>query len=154
MRHSRTRPALIFAALLATLPTLAQADYWLEEWVTGLSAPLYVTAPPGDPDRLFIVEQGGRIRIFEDGALKPLPFLDLSSITSTGGERGLLGLAFHPDYASNGRFYINHTGASSEMPLLERVGTFWTLQLTAQARHRKMRKIISQSQDIEEGTRS
>ena len=66
-----------------------------------------MTSPPGDEDRLFIVEQGGRIRIFENGAVNAAPFLDVSSITSSGGERGLLGLAFHPDYASNGWFYIN-----------------------------------------------
>ena len=107
------RPLLLLLLTLALLPTDAFADYWLEQWITGLSSPLFVTAPPGDEDRLFIVEQGGRIRIFENGALNAVPFLDVSAITTAGGERGLLGLAFHPDYANNGWFYINHTGASS-----------------------------------------
>ncbi len=105
--------AFVLLPLLALLlPIPAAADYSLEEWVTGLAAPVCVTAPPGDTDRLFIVEQSGRIRIFENGNLNAAPFLNVSAITSTGGERGLLGLAFHPDYANNGWFYINHTGSS------------------------------------------
>lgn len=74
----------------------------------GLSNPLFLTSPPGD-DRLFIVEQGGTIRISENGQLLPDPFLDLSGAISSGGERGLLSLAFHPDYASNGYFYVDFT---------------------------------------------
>ncbi|HKK28044.1 MAG TPA: PQQ-dependent sugar dehydrogenase [Gemmatimonadota bacterium] len=76
----------------------------------GLSNPLFLTSPPGD-DRLFIVEQGGTIRISENGQLLPDPFLDLSGAISSGGERGLLSLAFHPDYASNGTFYVDFTNA-------------------------------------------
>jgi len=64
-------------------------------------------ASAGD-DRLFVVEQIGRIRIVEDGRVRPVPFLDISSLVTSGGERGLLGLAFHPDYASNGFFYVNY----------------------------------------------
>src|SRR5512139_1816598 len=75
----------------------------------GLSAPLRVTAPAGDFERLFVVEQGGRIRIVKDGVLLGSSFLDLSGRISSGGERGLLGLAFHPDYARNGRFFVNYT---------------------------------------------
>jgi hypothetical protein len=73
-----------------------------------LVAPLYLTAPPGDP-RLFIVEQPGRICVVRDGRLLPKPFLDLSAKVSYGGERGLLSVAFHPRYATNGRFYVNYT---------------------------------------------
>jgi len=73
--------------------------------VSGLSQPLFLTAPAGDA-RLFIIERSGRIRIVEDGALLSTPFLDISGLTSTGGERGLLSLAFHPDYDTNGRFFI------------------------------------------------
>lgn len=76
----------------------------------GLSSPLYVTSPPNDHDRLFIVEQNtGRIRIFANGSILGTPFLDVGSISSSGGERGLLGLAFHQDYDNNGYFYINYT---------------------------------------------
>jgi hypothetical protein len=76
--------------------------------VSGLSNPLWLTAPPGDP-RLFVVEQRGTVRIVKDGTLLPEPFLDLRSAVAAGGERGLLGLAFHPDYADNGRFYVDYT---------------------------------------------
>jgi glucose/arabinose dehydrogenase len=81
--------------------------------ITGLTRPVYVTAAPGDP-RLFVLEQGGRIKIFENGSLVTTPFLDISGSISGGstGERGLLGLAFHPQYASNGRFFINYTASS------------------------------------------
>lgn len=75
---------------------------------SGLSSPLFVTAPPGDANRLFIVQQGGQIRILNlaTGVLKPTPFLTVSNIT-TAGEEGLLGLAFDPDYATNGKFYVD-----------------------------------------------
>lgn len=76
---------------------------------SGLSAPLRVTAPAGDFQRLFVVEQGGRIRIVKDGLLLGGSFLDLSGRISSGSERGLLGLAFHPQYRRNGRFFVNYT---------------------------------------------
>ena len=75
---------------------------------TGLSQPLYLTAPAGD-GRLFMVEKTGGIRIVKDGALLPAPFLDLSGAVSTGSEQGLLSMAFHPDYGSNGFFYVDYT---------------------------------------------
>src|SRR2546426_3852148 len=75
---------------------------------SGLSSPLYLTAPAGDP-RLFIVEQAGRIRIVRTGQLVARPFLDIRDRVASGGEEGLLGLAFHPNYASNGYFYVNYT---------------------------------------------
>jgi glucose/arabinose dehydrogenase len=70
-------------------------------------------ANAGD-DRLFIVEQAGRIRIVADGVVRPVPFLDISFLVTAGGERGLLGLAFHPDYASNGFFYVNYIDAAGD----------------------------------------
>jgi glucose/arabinose dehydrogenase len=74
-----------------------------------LSAPVFVTAPPGDTLRLFVVEQGGRVRVIRRDTLLATPFLDLSGKISSGGERGLLSLAFHPQYATNGRFYVYFT---------------------------------------------
>lgn len=78
---------------------------------SGLDQPLYATAPPGDTGRLFIVEKGGDIKILDlaTGSVLGEPFLDLSPAISTGSEQGLLGLAFDPNYASNGRFYVNYT---------------------------------------------
>jgi glucose/arabinose dehydrogenase len=75
---------------------------------SGLDRPVLVTAPPGDP-RLFIVEQVGTIRIVEEGTLLQTPFLDVSGDVSGGNEQGLLGLAFAPDYATSGKFFINYT---------------------------------------------
>jgi glucose/arabinose dehydrogenase len=85
----------------------------------GLSNPLDFQVPPGDRTRAFVVEQGGRIRIVRGGAVVATPFLDVSSKTSAGGERGLLGLAFHPDYASNGRFYVNYTDRNGDTRISE-----------------------------------
>ncbi len=75
---------------------------------TGLTDPLYLTAPPGDP-RLFVVEQPGRIRIVANGSLLATPFLDITDQVLAGGERGLLSVAFHPNYAANGYFFVDYT---------------------------------------------
>ncbi len=87
----------------------------LREVANGLSAPLFLTSPPGDQTRAFVVEQGGRIRIIRNDALVPTPFLDISGKISNGGEQGLLGLAFHPQYASNGRFVVYYTNPSGDI---------------------------------------
>ena len=81
----------------------------LQEVASGLSFPLYLTAPVGDLARLFVVEKTGGIRIIKDGALLPGLFLDLSSQVSLGNEQGLLGLAFEPEYTTNGRFLVHYT---------------------------------------------
>ena len=92
---------------------------------SGLSRPLFGVSPPGDPDRLFIVEQyTGRIMIYDtvSGAVSPQPFLDLSSGSlATGIEQGLLGLAFHPNYQANGLFYIYFTNALGDTEVHEYV---------------------------------
>jgi glucose/arabinose dehydrogenase len=75
------------------------------------SKPVFLTTSPDNTDRFFVVEQGGRIFILAGGQLKPSPFLDIAESLSTGGERGLLGLAFHPRYSSNGRIFVNYTRA-------------------------------------------
>jgi glucose/arabinose dehydrogenase len=78
---------------------------------------LLVTAPPND-GRLFAIQQSGQVRVIEDGQLKPAPFLDLDTLVlaeSPPGERGLLGLAFHPDYACNGQFFVEYTTANAEV---------------------------------------
>jgi glucose/arabinose dehydrogenase len=80
----------------------------LEPVVTGLFRPLFLTAPPND-DRLFVVQQNGLIRIVRNGSVDSVPFLDIHDLVSGGGEQGLLGLAFHPRYGSNGYFYVNYT---------------------------------------------
>lgn len=80
--------------------------------------PIYVTAPPGDTSRVFVLERGGRVRILDraSGTLATTPFLIVPGV-STSGEGGLLGLAFHPDYADNGRFVVSYTSASGGFAL-------------------------------------
>jgi glucose/arabinose dehydrogenase len=88
----------------------------LQQVAEGLAFPLYLTAPPGDP-RLFVVEKGGAIRIIRDGVLLTTPFLDIHAQVSTGGEQGLLGLAFDPAYATNGRFIVHYTDPAGDTRL-------------------------------------
>ena len=80
----------------------------LEEVARGLDIPLVAITPPGDR-RLFVVEQAGRIVILEDGRPRDVAFLDMQTDVESGGEQGLLGLAFHPDYASNRRFFVYYS---------------------------------------------
>jgi cysteine-rich repeat protein len=79
---------------------------------SGLDQPLFVTAPPHDVSRIFIVEKTGRIKVVKWGALLPTPFLDLHTQVSNGSEQGVLGLAFHPNYVNNGRFFVDYTDTS------------------------------------------
>ena len=89
----------------------------LQTVTKNLSAPILLTAPPGDTDRLFVVEQGGMIKILERTSGTELgTFLTLAGITS-GGERGLLGLAFDPEYNANGRFYVYYTDADGAITI-------------------------------------
>jgi glucose/arabinose dehydrogenase len=83
---------------------------------SGLSSPLFLTAPDGDT-RLFIVERGGSIRIVQDGGLLPVPFLDIRDRTTADGERGLLSMAFDPAYAENGFFYVYYTDLSGDIAI-------------------------------------
>ena len=78
-------------------------------FVSGFSSPVDIVAPPDGSGRLFVVQQGGAIRIIENGAIVATPFLTLTGLG--GGERGLLSLAFHPNYALNGFFYVYYTRA-------------------------------------------
>jgi glucose/arabinose dehydrogenase len=92
------------AAQGAQLPTLA-----LGAPLGGFSAPVGITHAGDGSGRLFVVEQGGRVRLVKNGVLQAAPFLDIAGRISAGGERGLLGLAFPHDYARKGYFYVNYT---------------------------------------------
>ena len=76
-------------------------------------SPVFLTSPAGD-SRLFIVEQAGRIRIVKNGQTQPIPFLNISDRVRSGGEQGLLSMAFHPDYKNNGLFFVNFTDRSGD----------------------------------------
>ncbi|MEB2286004.1 MAG: hypothetical protein B6D46_14825 [Polyangiaceae bacterium UTPRO1] len=99
------------SARCAGIPTTAGTSIRSTRVASGLQAPVFVTAPPLDTNRLFVVEQAGRIRVIKNGVLLPTPFLDIDAIANggPGSEQGLLGLAFHPDYEQNGRFFVSYT---------------------------------------------
>ncbi len=116
-RSAAAAPALVMAC--AVCPAHAQPTLTTTRIASGLTSPLYVTAPPGDFARIFVVEQRsgstGRIKIINlaDNSVNLLPFLSISPVAS-GTEQGLLGLAFHPNYLSNGYFWVYYTNASGD----------------------------------------
>ncbi|RMH36512.1 MAG: glucose dehydrogenase [Nitrospirae bacterium] len=98
------------AAPLSPSPVIAPPQLDLVPVITsGLTHPVFLTHAGDGREQLFIVEQEGRIRLFSRGTLHPIPFLDISARVLSGGERGLLGLAFHPQFATTGRLFVNYT---------------------------------------------
>ncbi|MGI9667923.1 MAG: PQQ-dependent sugar dehydrogenase [Acidimicrobiia bacterium] len=90
----------------------------LELVESGFDQPIFADAPAGD-SRLFVAEKTGRIKIIKGGNTLPTPFLNLSTLVSTNNERGLLGLAFHPNYAANGRFFVHYTNTAGDTRVVE-----------------------------------
>jgi glucose/arabinose dehydrogenase len=103
--------------LVCILVTSTQAQFTLQNAFPNLtfSSPLFLTHADDNTDRIFVVERSGRIKVFlnSSSALLAKEFLDIRDRVSSGGEKGLLGLAFHPDYSINGYFYVNYTTANS-----------------------------------------
>src|SRR6185312_8922785 len=83
------------------------------------SSPTYVAQAPGDARRLFVVQQGGAIRVLRDGHLLRAPFLDITRRVKSGGEQGLLSIAFAPDYATSGRCYVDYTDVNGNTRVVE-----------------------------------
>ncbi len=106
--------AIIFILVVSAQPIFAAS--WPElnfvPVANGLERPLHITHAGDGKGRLFIVEQPGRIKIFNNGTLQPSPFLDISDRVSCCGERGLLSMAFPPNFAAKGYFYVNYTNAA------------------------------------------
>jgi glucose/arabinose dehydrogenase len=102
---------LIVAAVLALLlvPSIAGAQIRGQVVASGLSSPIAFVPDPAVAGVSYIVQQGGLVRVLRDGALLPTPFADLRALISTGGERGLLGMAFPPNAATTGRVFFNYT---------------------------------------------
>ncbi len=128
MRNKNLVSVLSIAALLFASPAIFQTransaaqDYQTERRqaaptavqiqpvLSGLSNTVFVTHAHDGTNRLFVIEQVGRISVAQPGASTSTVFLDISSRVLSGGERGLLGLAFHPQYSSNGRFFVYYT---------------------------------------------
>lgn len=102
---------IAFALSLQLAALVSAAAVGLERVAAGLDRPIFVTHAPGDAQRLFIVEKMGAIKILNlgDNSINPTPFLTVPDTDASDNEEGLLGLAFHPDYSNNGKFYINVT---------------------------------------------
>lgn len=117
---------LIALFVLTASPAAAQA-LKARLVASGFTQPVFAASPPGDLQRLFVLEQSGKIKILRNGVVLATPFLDLGATgldrIVSGGERGLLGLAFHPDYASNGYFFVNYTAAGAGATVVERFRT-------------------------------
>jgi hypothetical protein len=95
------------------LPTAT--DLTLQLVTAGLTFPVFMTAAPGDAARLFVVQKGGQIRIFNLTNSSLVTFLDISGLLSAAGERGLLGIAFDPQYVANRQFYVFYTNSGGDI---------------------------------------
>ena len=102
---------VIFAA---AINAFAAPRIVLKQVVSGLQYPVDINHAGDGSNRLFVIEQEGRIKIIRNGALESTPFLDITDRVRCCGERGLLGIAFHPDYKTNGYFYVNYTSKQRE----------------------------------------
>ena len=102
--------AILLSPALYSQPTIAYATV-----TGGLSSPIEIASPNDGSGRLFIVQQRGTIRIWNGTSLLATPFLDITSLLSTGDEQGLLSMAFHPNYASNGLFFVYYTNTNGDI---------------------------------------
>ena len=110
---SLTEPSALASGTSARAPDFSQVEVGLVTAMTGFVDPIFLTHAGDGSRRLFIVEQRGVVKISKRGQVLPIPFLDLQSRVLSGGERGLLGLAFHPEHARNRKFYLFFTEPGS-----------------------------------------
>jgi glucose/arabinose dehydrogenase len=101
--------------VVATQPAHSQSGLRVVEYASGFSLPVAIVQDPTNASVQYVVEQPGRIRVVNSGTILPADFLDLRSAVLYGGEQGLLGLAFAPDYASSGRFFVNFTSPTGDI---------------------------------------
>jgi len=110
-----TRAALLLAVALGAIAvggsaaSTSASSLRLVTVARGFASPVLATQAPGEPRRIYVVEQPGRVRVVERGKVQPGAFLDIRSLVVYGGEQGLLGLAFSPSYARDHTFYVNYT---------------------------------------------
>ena len=102
-------PTAALSGAPAPLAALDASKFSFQLVASGLTQPVFITHAGDGSGRIFIVEQTGTIRILKNGSLLPAPFLDIHTLVKAGGEQGLLALAFHPSYSSNGIFFVAYT---------------------------------------------
>jgi glucose/arabinose dehydrogenase len=115
---------VILALVAVALPGSAgggreQSQLRLRPFASGFDSPVFVGAPRSEPGKLYVVEQSGVIRVLVNGKLRPQPFLDIHRLVRSGGEQGLLSVAFHPSYAKNHRFFVYFNDKSGDVRVFE-----------------------------------
>ncbi|CAN5723240.1 hypothetical protein BH24ACI2_BH24ACI2_11950 [soil metagenome] len=127
MRYFKLLTILTVNILILFLPTLAQTSapytFRLQPYLSGLSSPLLLTNAKDGTKRNFVVQQGGIIKVVQPGSNTPTDFLNITSRIVSGGERGLLGLTFHPQFATNGYFFVNYTRSGDGATVIARFKT-------------------------------
>jgi len=112
--------ALVSSCAASASPERTEQAQFRPRLVVGdLDQPTHVAAAPGERGRLYVVEQPGVIRVVERGKVRPEPFLDIRRLVRSGGEQGLLSVAFHPRYASSRRFYVDYTDRDGNTNVVE-----------------------------------
>jgi len=112
--------ALVALACAALAPAAGAQTVVLTPFVSGLATPVGMEPVPDDATRLVVVQQGGQLRVIENGGLLTTPALNVSSLISTGSERGLLGLAFHPAWPDSAYIYLNYTRSGNGATVIAR----------------------------------
>src|SRR5437588_8337565 len=120
----RSLLAIFALAVMAALPGAAggarqAAALHLRLVASGFDSPVYVTATHSQPGKLYVVEQPGVIRVLVKGKIQPHPFLDIHNLVKSGGEQGLLSVAFDPNYARNHRFFVDYTDLNGDTNVVE-----------------------------------
>ncbi len=126
MRHLKFTAFLLAVFIVFTSAAAAQLappTIRLQSYVSGLSSPLFLTNAKDGTKRNFIVQQGGIIKVVQPGSTTATDFLNISTRLTAGGERGLLGLTFHPQFATNGYFFVNYTRTSDGATVVARYKT-------------------------------
>ena len=113
--------ALVAAAIVVSCASAgtARTQLGLRPVATGLSSPVYVASVPGQPAKLYVVEQSGLIKVLVNGKVRATPFLDVRKKINFGGERGLLSVAFNPSYKANHKFYVDYTDTNGDTRVIE-----------------------------------
>ncbi|MGZ4309586.1 MAG: PQQ-dependent sugar dehydrogenase [Gaiellaceae bacterium] len=120
----RLRLGVLAVAIAAAVPAAAggaprAAQLHLKVIAFGFDSPVFAGAPRSEPGNIYVVEQPGVIRVLLNGHLRAQPFLDIRSKVKSGGEQGLLSVAFHPGYAKNHRFFVDYTDLNGDTNVVE-----------------------------------